>query len=63
MRVGSAGSATRLVAFWPNQVVMLSFEIVLQKTSVASATFDQRSMRANSPSTRGRYGCTLYSAP
>ena len=44
----------RLLDVLPYQVVMLSLEMERQKTSVASSVFIQRSMRANSPSMRGR---------
>ncbi len=54
MRVGSAGSAMRLLSVFPYQVVMLSLEIERQNTSVGSAVLVQRSMRAKSPAIRGR---------
>ena len=54
IRLASDGSAMRLSAVWPNQVVILSFEMDRQKTSELSDRFSQRSMRAKSPYTRGR---------
>src|SRR5262245_5564438 len=63
MRLPSAGSATRLSADLPYQVVMLSLEIERQKTSDKSPVFVQRSMRAKSPSVRGRYLRTRYVFP
>ena len=54
MRPGLAGSEMRLSGVLPYQVVTLSLEMERQKTSVASPVFVQRSMRAKSPSIRGR---------
>ena len=51
---GIAGSAMRLSAVLPYQVVTLSLEIERQNVSCGSETLIQRSIRANRPSTRGR---------